>query len=59
MRTAAAIAIFVFVIVVLATVWAKQHQAIYAVPLVKAAGPICPHFEAHPCSRMNCSRRIA
>jgi hypothetical protein len=57
MRTAIAFAIIAGLLIFIAIVASKEHQAPYAMVLVKAAVPTCG-FERHICSRSSC-RRIA
>jgi ABC-type Fe3+-siderophore transport system permease subunit len=57
MRTAIAFAIIAGLLIFIAVVATREHQAPYAMVLVKAAVSTCG-FERHICSRSNC-RRIA
>jgi len=56
MREFVAFLIFCAILVFIAVVVAKEHQAPLAMPLVKASAPsFCPRL-GNPCDRVNCNK---
>ena len=55
MRTTIAVLILATVILALVIYWAREQEATYALPMVKASIPSCPRL-ANPCDRVNCNR---
>jgi hypothetical protein len=54
-RTTIAFLILASVIVLLIIYWAREQEATYALPLVKASVPSCPRL-GNPCDRVNCNK---